>query len=445
MSLKDFKKAREDAQKKYTHGVVEADANTLVHKIILDSPQLTNLFSGFSYDRIHQSFGPESSGKSTVYTYIAGQLQVKMPAEIERLAKYYEIEKGNKEKADQFRHDYEDKQVVVYLDFEGTFDPNFAQRLGLNIDDEHFCLIQADTLEDGFTMLEPMVKSGSVCCVIFDSDAAACSNLDLESDFGSTGFNGAKDAAALAMVYKKYNVLARNYLTPMLVVSQERDNLNIMSHLPSQTGGKAIRFYASTRNRITKQDTIKDKEGKDAGIKLRVRNYKNKTGTPWRDADLTLWFDSGIDSNLEFVDFIIDLNLIEVKGGGNFAWPEKDMKVRGKENLISWFLGHPDDYDELKNKVNNLLLTGNQLDANNYNPEDDDIKEVAKNTGKKVSDLAAEALKAQSAEDNYSEENETKAALAVLNSDEPENPVAENTDGKVEVAETKPQPPVLDL
>lgn len=414
MSLKDFKKARQDAINKYKHGVVEADANTLIHKIILDSPQLTRLFSGFSYDRIHQSFGPESSGKSTVYTYIAGQLQDKMPKEIERMAKYYEEVKDNPDKAKAFRQDYEDKQMVVYLDFEGTFDPNFAQRLGLKIDDDHFTLVQADTLEDGFSILEPMVKSGSVCCVIFDSDAAACSNLDLESDFGSTGFNGAKDAAALAMVYKKYNVLARNYLTPMLVVSQERDNMNIMAKLPSTTGGKAIRFYASTRNRITKLDTLKNRDGKDAGIKLRVRNYKNKTGTPWRDAELTLWFDTGIDSNLEYIDFIIEFELIEVKGGGNFAWPEKDMKCRGRDNLADWLLSHPAEYDELKAKVNALLLEGNKLDVNNYNPEEDDIKEVAKNTNKTVAEIAEEALKAQQAEANYSEEEETKAAEAVL-------------------------------
>lgn len=414
MSLKDFKKARQDAINKYKHGVVEADANTLIHKIILDSPQLTRLFSGFSYDRIHQSFGPESSGKSTVYTYIAGQLQDKMPKEIERMAKYYEEVKDNPDKAKAFRQDYEDKQIVVYLDFEGTFDPNFAQRLGLKIDDDHFTLVQADTLEDGFSILEPMVKSGSVCCVIFDSDAAACSNLDLESDFGSTGFNGAKDAAALAMVYKKYNVLARNYLTPMLVVSQERDNMNIMAKLPSTTGGKAIRFYASTRNRITKLDTLKNRDGKDAGIKLRVRNYKNKTGTPWRDAELTLWFDTGIDSNLEYIDFIIEFELIEVKGGGNFAWPEKDMKCRGRDNLADWLLSHPAEYDELKAKVNALLLDGNKLDLNNYNPEEDDIKEVAKNTDRTIAEVAEEALKAAQAETNYSEEEETKAAEAVL-------------------------------
>lgn len=427
MSLKDFKKARADAITKYKHGVVEADANILIHKIILDSPQLTRLFSGFSYDRIHQSFGPESSGKSTVYTYIAGQLQDKMPKEIERMAKYFEDVKHDKDKAKKFREDYEDKQVVAYLDYEGTFDPNFAQRLGLKIDDDHFVLIQADTLEEGFAMLEPMVKSGSLCCVIFDSDAAACSNLDLESDFGSTGFNGAKDAAALAMVYKKYNVLARNYLTPMLVVSQERDNMNIMAKLPSTTGGKAIRFYASTRNRITKLDTAKNKDGKDAGIKLRVRNYKNKTGTPWRDAELTLWFDSGIDSNLEYIDFIIEFELIEVKGGGNFAWEEKGMKCRGRDNLVNWLLAHPAEYDELKAKVNALLLDGNKLDLNNYNPEEDDIKEVAKNTNKSIEEIAEEALKAAQAETNYSEEEETKAAEKVLAENKLESEEVANT------------------
>lgn len=167
---------------------------------------------------------PESSGKSSLYTYIASQLQKKMPEEMVRLAKAFEDE-GRKEEAEKIRKDFKDKQFVIYLDFEGTFDPSHAEQIGLNMDEEHFALFQPDSIEDGFTMIEPYVKSGSVCCVILDSDAAATTNLDNESDFGSTGFNGAKDAAVLTMVYKKFNVLCRNYLTPLLVVSQERANM----------------------------------------------------------------------------------------------------------------------------------------------------------------------------------------------------------------------------
>lgn len=233
MSLKDLKKVKEAALKDYSRGIVKANANNLKHQITFDSPQLTYMFGGFRYDRIHQNFGPESSGKSSLYTYIASQLQKKVPDDIERIAKAFEDE-GETEKAKKFRLDNADKNVVLYLDFEGTFDPEYAKKLGLNCDDDHLILVQPDTVEDGFNIAEKAVKTGSICCVILDSDAAATTNLDNESEYGQTGFNGAKDAAVLSMVYKKFNVLARNYLTPLLVVSQERANMNVMSHLPSQ-------------------------------------------------------------------------------------------------------------------------------------------------------------------------------------------------------------------
>ena len=92
MSLKALRAVTAKAVKDYNHGIVKANANTLKHKIAFDSPQLTYMFGGFSYDRIHQAFGPESSGKSSIYTYIAGQLQRKMPEEIERLAQEAEKE-----------------------------------------------------------------------------------------------------------------------------------------------------------------------------------------------------------------------------------------------------------------------------------------------------------------------------------------------------------------
>lgn len=58
MALKDIAALQEKTKKDYEHGIVSADANTLIHKICFDSPQLTYMFSGFSYDRIHQCFGP---------------------------------------------------------------------------------------------------------------------------------------------------------------------------------------------------------------------------------------------------------------------------------------------------------------------------------------------------------------------------------------------------
>lgn len=383
MSLKDLKKVKEAALKNYERGIVKADVNTLVHTITFDSPQLTYMFGGFRYDRIHQNFGPESSGKSSLYTYIASQLQLKVPQDIEETAKRFEAE-GETVKASNFRKNFTDKYHVVYLDFEGTFDPVYAERIGLNCDEDHLTLIQPNTIEDGFNIAEEMVKTGSICCVILDSDAAATTDLDNKSEYGQTGFNGAKDAAVLSMAYKKFNVLARNYLTPLLVVSQERDNMNVMSHLPSQTGGKAIRFYATTRNRITKLDTIKNANGEDSGIQIRVRNYKNKGGIPWRDAEMNLYFEHGFDSDNEYFDFLVKFNIIN-KAGGWFDAPGIGMpKMQGAAKVKEWLIANPDIYNELKKQVNDKLVRNNELDNDNSNPEFDDAKEVEKKTGKKV-------------------------------------------------------------
>lgn len=208
MALKEFRAAMTKITKDHKKAIVAADANTLIHKISFDSPQLTYMFGGFSYDRIHNFFGPESSGKSSMFTYIAGQLQKKMPEQ---------------------NPEWKEKQIVIYMDFERTFDPNYAGKLGLNCDDDHFLLLQPDTLEEGCSIAEELVKTNAVCCVILDSDAAAPTNLDNESDIGSTGFNGAKAANTLKEVYKRFNVLCSNYKFPLLVVSQERANMCVSS------------------------------------------------------------------------------------------------------------------------------------------------------------------------------------------------------------------------
>lgn len=399
MSLKDLRKVTEKVIKDNPASVVKADSNTMVHKICFDSPQLTYMFGGFSIDRIHQSFGPESSGKSSYYTYIAGQCQKHVPEyindfsdELETTGKTFRNMTGK-----EVREKFSDKNVVVYLDFERTFDPNYAANLGLNCDDEHLILLQPDTLEEGASMALEYVKSGSVCCVILDSDAMAPTSLDLESDPGDTGFNGAKGANVLKQVYKNFNIQCSNYLTPLLVVSQERANLNVMSHLPSVTGGTAIRFAASTRNRVTKVDTLKDGT-QDVGIQIRIRNYKNKTGTPWRDAIMNLYFNGGFKVDDEYFDFLSIFDIIHKGNGGVYSADFlPNGKIRGAENLKTWLTDPAQEalYDELKKKVMQKLLVKNELDANNVavtdengllSEKDDESKPLS------MADLANEAM-----------------------------------------------------
>lgn len=155
--LRAFRKAL-DALKEKIPGIVAAvDSNKLKRGVFLDSPQLTFLFGGkYPTDRIMQLQGPESSGKSTVSNYIGGQLQKKRP----------------------------EQPMVLYVDYERTFDPDYAQRLGLDISPDKFTLIHPDCGEDGFEAIDALLRTGQLCCIILDSDAAMPTRSMTTDEYG---------------------------------------------------------------------------------------------------------------------------------------------------------------------------------------------------------------------------------------------------------------------
>ena len=374
VDLKDFKKALSSLSKKYDEKTLiknVRDAN-LIKSVTFESPLLNYVLGGkYVTGRIMQLFGPESSGKSTVSTYIGGQLQKLKP----------------------------EQPIVLYVDFERTFDPNFAQRLGLNLDEDHFVLVQPDTMEDGFEIIEELVKTGKVCFVIFDSEAAAPTRKQADSEYGQADFG----IAALQMTkgLKKLNIQLAKYDTSLVVISQERENMQQMSHAICSTGGRALKFYASTRNRVTKVDTI-EKNGETAGIKLKVRNYKNKTGIMFREAELTLYFDKGFDSDAEYMDFFIKLGIVK-QAGAWFSYfknsddAEPTFKCAGRDKMQAYFDEHKDEFVICKNKVNELLSKETEeLDSDRAAPPEARADQMEES--KTASELAALAAEDESPE-----------------------------------------------
>ena len=360
--LKEFKLALNKLTKKYDtktliRNVREANLNSYIS---FSSPNLNYVLGGkFCRGRIMQLFGPESSGKSTISTFIA--------AEIQKIL-------------------VEEQPIVLYVDYERSFDPIYAERLGLNLDDDHFILVQPDTMEDGFEIIETLVKSGKIGLVIFDSETTAPTRSQEESEYGKAGFG--PQAKILADSLRKINIQLAKYKTSMIVISQERDNMDVGSHAIKTTGGRALKFYASTRNRVTRVDTIEE-GGETIGIKVKVRNYKNKTGIMYRDAEMTLYFDRGFDVDAEYIDFFLRLGLV-IQNGAYFKSDEYGFNCQGRAKLQAWFDEHP--YVLKKKKKSTLELLGKEskeLDGNKKAPDEaeNDAKEEAE-TAEALADLA---------------------------------------------------------
>jgi recombination protein RecA len=326
-------------QKSYKDSIKDPDEAGVIKRIFLSSPQLNFLFGGgWARGRIFQLHGPESSGKSTLSTYIAGEIQK------------------------QAEH-----KVVIYVDFERTFDVNFARRLGLKSDPDHFIFLRPENGEEGFTMLEELIRSNEIGLIIWDSDATTPSRSQMADEYGKASFGGS--AKVFSDGLRKFNPLLDKFGASMIIISQERASMSSYGADFKPTGGYAIKFYATNRSRVTRIDTIKEK-GVEVGINIKVKNGKNKAGVPFREAFLTLMFDTGFDVDKEYIDFLVSLGIVE-QAGAWFNNAEYGIHLKGREALQEWLTSHPKEYTEIKLKVNEALTGATVLDANNTeDPED---------------------------------------------------------------------------
>lgn len=313
----------------------------------LDSPQLNFLFGGkFPTGRIIEFFGPESSGKSSTANFLAAQTQ---------------------------KHNIE-RPIVVYIDFERTFSRDYAVEMGVDVDDDKFIFLQPLTGEEAFQICKELIESLPIGLIVWDSIGATPSASQMEDAFKAT-YGGT--ANVLASGLKMLNPYLSKYDTSLLFINQERALIGGFSPVPGATntpGGFARKFYASSRNRITRIETLKQ-NGESVGIKMKVRNVKSKVGCPGREAILDLYWDHGIDSDSEYMSFILDL-LCTKEGQSycNSSWLMIDqktgelvpMKIRGRDNTIAflndYFKEHPEDYEKAKRDVNALICGQTILD-----------------------------------------------------------------------------------
>ena len=76
MATDAFAAALGTIQKKIGNAIKPVNQNLLCKKLITDSPRLNYEYGGgIKIGCFHRYIGPESGGKSTICTYIAGQFQ----------------------------------------------------------------------------------------------------------------------------------------------------------------------------------------------------------------------------------------------------------------------------------------------------------------------------------------------------------------------------------
>ena len=152
-----------------------------------------SLGGGIPLGRVIELYGFESSGKSLIAT--------KAMAEVQKL-----------------------NGVAALIDFEMSFDPSFARKLGLNPDE--LIISQPETMEDGLTVVESLAESNGVDLIVVDSVAAMVPKAEFEAEVGKATM--ALQARVMSPFLRKLIGTCAKTGCTVVFINQLRDNVGVM-------------------------------------------------------------------------------------------------------------------------------------------------------------------------------------------------------------------------
>ncbi len=269
---------------------------------------------GYPRGRIIEIFGQESSGKTTLGLHAL--------AEAQKLG-----------------------GVAAMIDAEHALDPEYAQRIGLDVD--NLLISQPDTGEQALEITEALIRSGAVDVIVVDSVAALVPRAEIDGEMGDAHVG--LQARLMSQALRKLASAVAKAGTVVIFLNQIREKVGVMFGNPETTpGGRALKFWSSLRLEMRRREVLK-KNNETIGIRARVKVVKNKVAPPFKEAEFDILFGTGVSREGDVVDLGTEFGLIE-KSGTWFSFGSERLG-QGRENAKEYLAEHPDLTAELEIKI----------------------------------------------------------------------------------------------
>lgn len=260
---------------------------------------------GVPRGRIVEIYGPESSGKTTLAIHIMREAQ----------------KLGG---------------MAAIIDAEHAFDPEYARRIGVNIDE--LLISQPDTGEQALEICETLVRSNALDVIVIDSVSALVPRAEIEGEMGDSSIG--VQARLMSQALRKLTSPINKSKTVVIFINQIRMKIGVMFGNPETTsGGQALKFYASVRMDIRRKEQIKVGD-ETVGIHVGVKIVKNKVAPPFRLAEFDLMYDSGISYEGDLLELGVKHNIV-AKSGAWYQYKE-DKLGQGKEAARLYLKENPE-------------------------------------------------------------------------------------------------------
>ena len=269
---------------------------------------------GYPRGRIIEIYVPESYGKTTIALEAIAQCQ----------------KKGGR---------------AVFVDAEHAIDPEYAAKLGVDIDE--LILSQPDTGEQALEITEMLAASGAVDVIVVDSVAALVPQAELDGTMADNQVG--LQARLMSKGMRKIAGILNKSGTVVIFINQIREKVGVMYGNPeTTTGGRALKFYATIRMEIRRAEPIKN--GSDiVGNTAKIKVVKNKVAPPFRACTIEIIYGEGISKFGEIIDIAESKGILR-KAGNWFSY--KDEKIgNGREATKRFLIDHPEVCEEIEAQI----------------------------------------------------------------------------------------------
>lgn len=295
---------------------------------------------GYGKGRIIEIFGPESSGKTTVALAFLAEEQ-------------------------------RNGSNAIYIDTEHALSPEYAETLGVDI--ENLALSQPATAEDALDLMKMAVQSGVVDTVILDSVAALTPKKELEGD--AEDVTVGLLARLMSKTLKQLIGSANENGVTLVFINQNRVAIGKFSPFgePTDTaGGKALKYYASTRIKVAGR-----KLSKDEGLHIILTAVKNKTAAPFRKAEVDLIFGKGFDDVQMTFEAGKKSGAISVSGRTHtVASTGELMTTKSGADCIDYMRDHLEVVEQLKKDIRQRIENPSEFETVENNSADEEPEDL---------------------------------------------------------------------
>lgn len=337
-------KTIDDIKKRMGEGVVSMGMADVATTFIETGVFLLDLglLGGIPESRITQLYGHSAAGKTTIAARVVAAALRKHP-----------------------------KSVAVYIDAEGTFDRQWGERAGIDVD--RFVYVQPETGEQAVDILEASIRSKETCIVVLDSLPALVPQTIIERSAEDKTM--AARAALIGIACSK--MLAslsaerqRKHYPSVVMINQWRSKVGFVMGNPNiLPGGNQPRYASSAMIEIKKR---KEEMGKDrydndvsmynehafdidkskAGASVRQGEFRLVTADEYDCPDAPgLSLPAGTVDDYKVVATYAKRMGFITGGGASWLIDGIERKFNKVESIVRYLAENPKDFVELKRKM----------------------------------------------------------------------------------------------